>query len=125
MISFHFVLHLQEKLYDIHAFVICFKKRVYFKSITKVSIQKWSQDSFRAYLTVFSKYFMKLSNNCKYKLKHCINIKDCWGGKVVYTCFETSVYIYENIYDGCVWVYGHINRCPSLLIGLRKLLINS
>lgn len=43
----------------------------------------------------------------------------------MFTCIFVlaSVCVYENMYDVYVWVYGHINVCPSLLIGWRKLLI--
>ena len=45
------------------------------------------------YLTVFLKYFVKLSNNYKYKLEHCISIKECWGHTLVYTHFYISIYM--------------------------------
>lgn len=37
------------------------------------------------YLTQFLKYFMKLRNNYKHILSHCISIKDCWGQICLFT----------------------------------------
>lgn len=40
-----------------------------------------------AFIYLLLKWIVELSNNGKYKLEHCLNIEDSWGGTFVYVSF--------------------------------------